>query len=937
MRAYRSVSGWPALTARASRSNAGLLLALAILVFSFTFLLTGLSAFLTLSATSQAVTALDRVGPSQRQAVVQARLSDDASTQRSVAEQILARVLDRSAVRVEVEEREEGGQQYVRWTITPHPTDFTAAAIPGLIEGIDGLQRTFGADDRVGAGGVTTEGSLTTTLADVQRRLGAEQGASLVPLTLIGVIGVVALGQAARLVASARGPQLGLIRSRGASLRRLGLTASLEAALVALPAAFLGGGGAILTLAIVYPSIGVDRVLWAISAVIVVATALIVGFSTVGTSRTASLSAPAFSGRGRTAVGAVSLVLIVVLAALSYLQFLVYGSPLVITESGRPRVEPFIAAAPALLLLAIVIVGLVLFAPTARLAEVAVARSRGVRPSFAVRQVARRVGLHAVSVTVVALAVGAIVLASTYSATLASASVVPPLLRAGSDVVVGSAGAALPPLDEIATADGVTAASPAIAVSAKVGGDSVEVVALPADRLDAVMTDLRGEVDVPAIATALTAPPVGLPFSEPGVVTVAASVTIGQPSDGEVYFEGVPVEVTDTTRTVVRLVAVDPAGTVTVVPLEAIVAPIRPAPGERDATTRVTRTAELPATEGLRLIGIEVSIEGGFTSRDHTVTIESVSGIESLDGEWGFAGFSPESDFSGIAFPELGEGASAVIPGFSVTQRVMLITPGAATGPTRAYVSDALATRLALEPGDTITVSSGVFGDEFEFEVVGTVPVVPGTSGSFGVLADLPSVEVALLGADREPGSDGGYPGGGANELWLASDDPAATARALPDSLDVEVPRTAALEPTTTAVALWLGALGALLLAAATLLAGNGMVSRARTGELRVLRALGMSRPQISAARRLEVVVVVAFGVLLGAVAGIASAALTVSALARSATIGMPASLDVPLLVDPVPLVVLLGATVLVFTAVSVIAGRQATARARLETREVTA
>ena len=934
MRPYRSAFDWPGLSARGARAHGGLLAALGILILGFVFLLTALTAYLALSATHQAVVTLAGVSASQGRTVVQARLADDAGTQRAAAEETLARVLDRSAIAVETEQLDEGGQRYVRWTITPHPTGFTAAAMPGLIEGLDGLQRSFAADERIGAGGVTTDGSLTTTLADIQRRVGAEQGASLVPLALIGIIGLVALGQVARLVASARSPELGLIRSRGSSLRRLGLTAAVEATSVALPAAAVGAGAGILLIAVLYPSIGVDRMLWAIAAGIVIVTAAIVGFSTVATARTASLSAPAFAGRGRTAVGAVSLVLVILVAALSFLQFRVYGSPLVMTESGRPRVEPFIAAAPALLLLAVVILGLALFAPTARLAEVAVARSRGARPSLPVRQVARRVGLHAVSVTVVALAVGAIVLASTYSATLARASGIPSALRTGADLAVGASGGTLPPLADIAATTGVTAAAPVLSVSAKLGSATVDVVALPAGRLDGLMNDLDGAVDVAALGRAIAAASPGLPLGAAGEVSVDVSVAVGQPSIGEVYFEGVPLETIDRADVVVRLVVADQSGIVSTIALDPVRDPVAPAEGEPDSVVQATRTATLP--EGAaRLIGIEVHLVGGFASRDHTVTIGSITGVESLDGTWGLAATSPEEDVFGVAFPTAGEGATAVIPGLSTSQRVMLVAPGATDEPVRAIASEQLAERLALGVGDTVTVSSGLFGEDFELEVAGITPAIPGTTGGLGLLLDLDRLEVGLLGTDRPADTTtGGYPGGGVTRYWLSSADPAATRAALPEGLEVAATRVSDAEPTSTAIALWLGALGALLLAAATLLAGNGMVSRARSGELRVLRALGMSRREIAAARRLEIVVVVAFGVLLGAASGVVSAVLTVSDLARSATIGLPATLDVPLLVDPVPLAILLGATLVVFAAVAVAAGRQATARARLESRE---
>jgi len=908
MRSQTRAPGWPRLSASAARSHTPLLVGLATLSLGFALLLTGIAGYLTLSATAQAVASIDAVSESQQRTVIQARRADDPAAQRAAAASTIAANVDSRAVRVSVDDLEQGGEQYVRWTLEPHPTGFTAGAIPGLITGLEGLQRAFTADPAIAPSGVTTDGSLSTTLGDIQRRLGAEQGASLVPIGLVAIIGLVALGQVSRLQAAARAPQLGLIRSRGASFRRLGLTAGVETLVVTLPAAAVGSAAAIGVLQLFFAGVAVDALVLAIAVGVSLAAVGIVAATTVATARTASLRDAAFSGRGRTAVGAVALVLVLVVAALSFWQFTIYGSPVVATPSG-PRVEPFIAAAPALVLLALVIIGLTLFAPAASLAEVVTARGRRVTPSFSIRQVARRVGLHAVSVTVVALAVGSMVIGAAYSATLAPVSTLPAALRAGSDIRVVSA--------TEPDAPDATAVAPALVTSGQFGGDAAELVALPSALVPEVMTDLDGTIDPAAMGAAITAEPGGIPLAA-GSTELAfdVSITLGPLVEQEFIPENRPDETIGDATTQLRAIVADDRDRITVVPLEPIVGG-----GE------FVREATLP--EGAaRVLALEVQIGPDALVQDYTVTITAIDGA-ATEGDWSIAAMTPaESDFYGFDAPAIDDTrpASVRIPAYSYSQRVELIATGIdVSAPVPALVNQDLADRLSLAVGDVITLRSALLGEGFDLVVEGIVAAVPGTTNAYAVLADLGQVEARLLGVDRAPGTDGGYPGSAVNQYWIASATPEQTAAAIDG--DVTVVSRTTPPPSSTVVALWLGGLGALLLAAATLLAGNGMVSRARAGELHVLRALGMRRREIRAARRLEVAVVVAFGVVLGAASGLLVAALTVPQLARSATLGLPPSIAVPLALDPLTLGAFGVVTVVALSAVAVIAGAGATTR----------
>jgi hypothetical protein len=885
-----------------------LLIGLASLSLGFALLLTGIAGYLTLSATAQAVASINAVSESQQRTVIQARRADDPAAQRAAAASTIGANVDLRAMQVTVDDVEQGGEQYLRWTLQPHATGFTAAAIPGLITGLEGLQRAFTADPEIAPSGVTTDGSLSTTLGDIQRRLGAEQGASLVPIGLVAIIGLVALGQVSRLQAAARAPQLGLIRSRGASFRRLALTAAVETLVVTLPAAALGSAAAIGLLQFFFAGVAVDALVLVIAVGVSLAAVGIVAVTTVATARTASLRDAAFSGRGRTAVGAVALVLVLVVAALSFWQFTIYGSPVVATPSGA-RVEPFLAAAPALVLLALVILGLTLFAPVAGIAEVSTARSRRVSPSFPIRQVSRRVGLHAVSVTVVALAVGSMVVGAAYSATLAPVSSLPAALRAGSDIRVISA--------TEPSAPDATAIAPAIVTSGQFGGDAAELVALPAALLPEVMTDLDGTIEPATMGAAITAEPGGIPIdADTTELAFDVTITVGPVVEQEFIPENRPDETTGDATTQLRAIVADERDRVSVVPLEAIV-----------GGGNFSRSIELPDGAD-RVLAVEVEIGPDALVQDYTITITAIDGT-ATEGNWSIAAMTPvESAFYGFDAPSLDDSrpASVRMPAYSYSQRVELVANGIdLAAPVPALINRDLADRLSLAVGDVITLRSALLGEGFDLEVSGIVAAVPGTTNAYAVLADLGRVEGRLLGVDRAPGADGGYAGSAVNQYWISSATPEQTAAGIAG--DVTVVSRSTPPPSSTVIALWLGGLGALLLAAATLLAGNGMVSRARAGELHVLRALGMRRREIRAARRLEVTVVVVVGVVLGAASGLIVAALTVPQLARSATLGLPQSIAVPLALDPLALGAFGVATAAVLSIVAVIAGAGATAR----------
>ncbi len=711
--------GWLRISLHRAGAQRGLLGALAALTGVASLLLTGIVGFLTLSANAHVTGALDAATETERTLVLQTRSADDAGAQHRAATELLDRALGTPGLLlaeppVLVEVTSDG--TFTRWTVAPNPDGMTADALPGLIRGLETLPRAFLDDDRVNIMGVTAEGSLATTLAAIHERVAAEQTGNLVPVLLVIVATGVALAQSARLLAGARAPEFALLRSRGASARRLWLAAAMEAAVVAVLAAALGAAVAIAALGGTFDGASAG---WGLAALVALAATIVTTAAARSSIGSATVHESAFLSRGRTATGAAATGIVVLLAAVSLAQFLTAGSPLVTDGRGRSTIDPFVASAPALVLLAAIALGLALAAPLARGLDGWAARSLDVLPVLPVRQVTRRPAMHVATATMAAVTAGTIVVAAGYAGTLDRVANMPAELAMGADVRVAWGSDPAPDATVLAALEGATASAGVLTLTARYGEDPVELVALPADAADTVLTDLDGSLDLAAARRAL-------------------------------------------------------------------------APGS----------------------------------------------------------------------------------------------------PIPAVITSAFADRFDLAVGDPLTLTSPVLVTGFDLVVAGTLSAVPGTTGTLGVLADLAAVSATLGEVDVAWNP--------LLETWFASTDPAATATAIATLAPGAQVRThtavAAMTPTTGA--LWLAAIGGIVLAGAAMAASAALSGRARASETAVLRALGMSRRQLGAGARLEFSGVVVASIVVGAASGLVVCMLTVGSLARAATLGLPGALAVPLVFD---------------------------------------
>ena len=122
------------------------------------------------------------------------------------------------------------------------------------------------------------------------------------------------------------------------------------------------------------------------------------------------------SGRARRLTAPGLVVLVVAAAALTVWQLRLYGSPVTPSSDGGSAVDPIAVVAPALALIAVVLLVVLVFPLLAGLGDRISLRQR-VTAQLAARTVARRVSLAAAPLVVVALATGSTVVAAVYSAT----------------------------------------------------------------------------------------------------------------------------------------------------------------------------------------------------------------------------------------------------------------------------------------------------------------------------------------------------------------------------------------------------------------------------------------------------------------------------------------------------------------------------------------
>lgn len=718
----------------------------------------------------------------------------------------------------------------------------------------------------------------------------AEQGrtaAILVTVVLLVLtLTAAALGQVTRLVVARRAAETALLVDRGAGRRRLAgralgeaLVIGLAATAVAVPAALLGYRALVAgpraeawrTSGEVGPTATLTPALTPVLVASVGAVAALQVAIAVG----AAVRVPAT--RRRRAVGTVARsgldVALVALAVLGYLQL----------RAHRPSgagIDPVLALAPVLCVLAGAALVLRLLPAVVRLAELRARRSRGLVAPLAAWHVAR--GRATSGVFLLVVATTAATLALGYSATWLAAQQDQADAATGADVVVPADAPDLP-----AAADGSSDAGAVIAAAEAAAGG-------------------------PVTAMAVTHRPAGLGSRVGGVTLVAVDtaraggVLRGRLPDGRGWDEATRVLTPEPTaalaltpgaRVVVTGAADEPLGpagrTIGAVPVEALVELVLadPAGGRTLVTAGTVRldgephtlALTLPRTDGWQLVAVDATLTTSADlpfglDVDVPVTLRvEVTGTGEGDaadgtggeGTWTVA-TTDESGRPGQPLRTCGEvspagariDAACRVPLFSLGfgGADLLVTGFPAPETVPVLLPQALAEDLAATVGDELSL--GVGTTTVPATVAGTVPYVPGATDPGTVLVDTDALTRALVvrGA-LEPTTDA---------WWLATTEPGAVASALGGTARDELATELRSGPLRVAVpaGLWLLVAAAVLLAVAGAAAQAASVTHERGLETARLRSIGVPRRQLVATGLVQHLLVTAGAVGAGALLG---------------------------------------------------------------------
>lgn len=802
---------------------------------------------------------------------------------------------------------------FARWTVVPDGAALTPADLPALTLLAGEVDQVLGEDASVAPRGLTSTGALAATAADLGAALRAADAVALVPLCLLALVGLVALVQVARLLAATRASEVALLVSRGAAPGTVTAAAAVEGAVLALTAAAAGGAVAWVALWIV-ARVEAGAVVSAVTpvavtlAVSVVATTILVLVAALQVRAAVRRQVTDRSGRVRRVAALGTVVLTVAAAAVSMLQLLRYGSPLLTTPGGT-RIDPAVAAAPALALAALAVAAMAVLGPGTRLWARIAGRSRGAVGVLAARQVARRIAVYVVPVVLLALAGGAATLAGGYAGTAQHLRSDVDVLANGADVRVTAPGSGRLDPDPYlpgrpGPGDTALAAAPAFAGTAYSDGRPVTVLALPAAAVPQVVRAPAAALDVARLADDLANDALAAaPALPDGARTVALTVSGRIRETGDVRPPaGAPGHQLD-----LKLLLAAPDGTLASVGLGQLVE----GDGTGDTLGEDMTTHELsgrlppsPPGHAWRVAALDLDSTPGWS---HAQAILSVERLTAGGETVATSGWTPSETFDGVAGLELTPHASPgqvelTMPlgnGVSGASRLRLLTiPDAAPVPLLASAS--LVSALGLAPGATFELTLG--GTRVPVAAVGSAATVPGALDPYAALLERGALAAALVRNVNDPVLT--------NEVWLAAGPPgvpaptgaverlAAAARAETEATGkssrerpaVTIPghgSTDAAAPVRGAF--WLAAAGATVLALAGVLAVAGATLRDRRGEVIVLRAVGLGPVAQARARAAELITVGLVALAVGGVAGWAVARATAGGLAAATLTGIDA------------------------------------------------
>ncbi|MBQ1026424.1 FtsX-like permease family protein [Micromonospora sp. C95] len=766
------------------------------------------------------------------------------------------------------------------WLVEPDLAGIGPTALDRLADAAARITTSSSTEAGLGDSAVVS-GDLVDLVQRLRQATLVGRSALVTPMLLVVVLGGYALLLVAILLTEHRRGETALLRARGAARWQVaGLTAR-EATLVVLPAVVLAPPLVVelLGLADRLPGLAAvslrpdwaDPTVWLVAGIAAAgcAAAMIGPSLRRGDSYVADLASRSRPSRRGMVQRAGLDVLLVGLALLSWYQLSRYSSPLSRSRGGELGVDPLLAAAPTLGVLAGAVLALRLLPPLVRLTERWVDRRPWTAVMLGTWQAGRRP--HAGPVLLLALAVAVGTLAWSLAGTAQRSLDDQAAHRVGADLRLTETTGAAPDdrADQLADLPGTRAVLPVWREPVRLGAgaEPATMVAVDADGADGVLR-LRADLAGGSTDRLLDGLADGRVRAPATALPAGTRRLTGQLRTRGVVDSGVPIRhevVLSDARGEHRRVALGSTGW---------------------AGEPLRFSVELPATDGpWRLAGFTAETLGGpRLSLDWRLSNLRASPDTStgtpidLDagGPWQLV------DRAGTAITATGSGA-ALSGRYARDVPVTWNAPDtpvqlAVTHPGGTNRVPVVATAVAL---DMLHVDVGaqtrlfLGGAEVDVVVVDRVAALPGDVEDAALLVDLPSLRTRLFhehGIVRSP-----------QEWWVAARPGAAAqvagAAAALDDLTVldrrDVADQLARDPFGVGArgALFVAALAAVLLAAVGVAVDVSATARRRARELAVLHTLGAGHRLVARSLLAEQALLAGMGVLVGLAVGIGVAA----------------------------------------------------------------
>jgi hypothetical protein len=846
----------------------------------------------------------------------------------------------------------------LEWRIAPQVEAIRVEAIDDLAARVAAFPAVLRASLPVGIQ-ARVETDLPRILASVDRSVLVSRSGVLVLVLEFAVVAAYAVVLVAGLLTDRRRTHAALVRSRGASAAQMGWLALVEAVALAGAAALvapavslgvvrlLGSSGPLAASGVVDT---IQLTPGAIVADLLTAAAGVLAMTlpALGGGPIASVRAAIARQGGRTLAQRLGVDLALVVAAgVALWQLRLYGAPITRNARGVLGVDPLLVAAPAIGLLAGAVLATRFVPRLAELGEPLLSRGRGLVGSLGGRALARRPLRSTRAALLLMLAAALGTFASAHVATWTRSQADQAAYRVGADIRWAPSGDAPVPAviaTRLAAADGIRAAAGSSRQNLDAGRSVRGATALAIDAAAAPAVLAPGPAGDPDAAAraglladlaAARPSPGGLPLPDG---TGAIAVTL------DTALEALPPENVRTPAAVRFAVVVADAGGWLHRVDSTDTAPL--------VGTGSRLVADLAgagvAGPGVRLRAVEIA----FEIHDNATFIVgriTVAGLDATAGAGGArvpldglldpstAWAAREPTFGGTPggfHPiEVGPDATVVLgtevsdpvgPAYAGSGLAIRATPAPVEPSTLAAIAGQRFLELtAARVGDTIPVT--LDGRRTSVRIVGSATTFPSLDPAQAFLiVDGPSASEARW--------DATYTTSDPEEWWIAASDRDAALAELA-ALDPgatalvreTVARTLSEDPVALGVigVLGLGSLAAMVFAAIGFLVSATVSTSERSGELALLRALGLSRRQVAAWLSIEH----AFLLVVGLGTGIALGALLAWLVLPFATLTGTGAAPVP---PPVVTVPADGLVPIVVLAAVVFAGTLAVLRVQL-------